>query len=301
MAGRARAALLILAIAGATVAGFLVPGPAVLAAEPPHPPVAVPDCPAGWTWLEDHSWWVEKGEAYPGRHIHTELCFPLYRTFNRTLHLDLTIRLHGQPGPIDFVRIQAWPSYDPAWQRSASQLGLGPCNTNDCVYHVPVDLNLSGPTGTFEFRFTTNIRTNAFKVRQFNTSRWDACNVTCSGGYSTKRFGAASWYDRGVDYTNVYTDDGAATDKGLAHILSSGPITSPFTFTLKGEGVEYAEGDANSHAGDHGVILPRSGNTFTLDPALFAPGTHKLYLRSEEQTSIGLNAGQAVIDFTVGP
>jgi hypothetical protein len=284
-------------LAGGAVAAPAPPSAPVVALVAPHPPVAVPDCAPGWTWLEDHTWWIEPGEAYPGRHIHAEFCFPLYRTFDRTLHLDLTIRLHGRPGPIDFVRVQAWPAYDPAWLRSASQLGLAACNADDCVYHVPVDMNLTGATGTFEFRVTVNIRSNAFGVRMFNTSRFDACNVTCSGGYDTKRFGAAGWYARGIDYTNVYTNDNATS--GIAHTLATGPISSPLTFTLRGEGTQYAEVDADSHHGDHGVVLARSGNTFTLDPAALAPGRHKLYLRSEETTSVGLNAGQAVIGFRV--
>lgn len=268
----------------------LAPVAVVQAAQ--HAPVAVPSCagyPEPRAWLEAHDWWTQTGEASPGRHIHVETCFPLHQTIGRSLHLDLTIREHTQPGTINQVRIQAWPSYDPAWSKTVSLA----CATDNCVFQVPADVPLTGATGTFEFRVTANIASNAFGKRQYQSTRWDACVVTCSGGYSTHRTGAAGWY-LDTDYTNVYINDSAAD-----RLAYGGPLTSPLTFTAKGDGKLIASIDANSHAGDPGIILPGNG-TYTIDPALLAPGTHKLFLRAEEQGADGVNAGQYVQGFTVG-
>lgn len=259
----------------------------------PHQPVPVPSCagyPEPRAWLEAHDWWTQTGEASPGRHIHVETCFPLHQTIGRSLHLDLTIRLHEQPGTITLLRVQAWPSYDPAWSKTVKLV----CVTDNCVFEVPADIPLAGATGTFEFRVTANIGTNVFGKRQYQSTRWDACVVTCTGGYSTHRTGAAGWYPD-TDYTNVYISDAAAD-----RLAYGGPLTKPYSFTAKGDGKLIASVDANSHAGDPGIVLTPSSGIYTIDPALLAPGTHKLFLRAEEQGADGVNAGQYVQGFTVG-
>jgi hypothetical protein len=210
------------------------------------PAQSVPSCagyPEHRVWAVSHSWWRQNGDPWPGRHIHFGGCFPVHQIIGRTLHLDLRLDLHNAPGTVTLLRIQAWPSYDPAWSKSVS---ISSC-PEDTGCLIPVDLNLNGPTGTFEFRLTANIPSNAFGVRQYESTRFDACVVTCVGGYTTHRTGAAGWY---FDYQNVYIDDTAFD------ALTAGPVKGTITvpFRCLDERCQ-ASIDQRSHVNDPGLIL----------------------------------------------
>lgn len=291
----------------AALAILLTAAPPAMAAAP-LPALTVPDCSVyaePRVWLENHSWWIQKGEARPGRHIHWEGCFPLNPggtlaspIVGRSMHLDATIRLHNRPGQIKWLRIQGWAAYDPAWQRSASQLGYGPCNADDCVYHSGIDVPWNGPTGMYEVRLTANLDPNVFNTRQFNTARFDVCVLTCSGGYSTRRTGAAGWYNGA--YQNVYL-----SNADVARLAYGAPLTAPYVVHgIKCDHKCFAAIDENSHAGDPGIPLTISGGNVTIDPALLEPGYHKLFLRDEQTftsgTHQGVSAGQYVMAFRVG-
>lgn len=290
-----RPILVIGLVVGAFIAGLL--GFAVKGAIPAQ---NVPNCagyPEPRVWVVSHSWWIQTGDPWPGRHIHFGGCFPVHQTIGRTLHLDLRLDLHNAPGTVTLLRIQAWPSYDPAWQKTVS-ISSCPEDTG-CI--VPVDLALNGATGTFEFRLTANIGKNAFGVRQYMSTRFDACVVTCSGGYSTHRTGAAGWY---FDYQNVYIDDGAF-DR-LTSRPVSGTITVPFR--CLDERCQ-ASIDQRSHVSDPGLILfggpgiadmgSGGSHTITIDTTKLADGGHRLFLRDEHKIATGIAAGQLEVGFTV--
>lgn len=295
MRGIRRAAVAVLASVGLAVALF---GPAVQAAQ--LPAQNVPSCagyPEHRVWVVSHSWWLQNGDTWPGRHIHFGGCFPVHQVIGRSLHLDLRLDLHAAPGTVTLLRIQAWPAYDPAWQKSVS---ISSC-PEDTGCLVPVDVPLNGATGTFEFRITANIPTNAFGVRQYQSTRFDACVVTCAGGYSEHRTGAAGWY---FDYQNVYVDD-AAFDK-----LTAGPVSGTISipFRCLDERCQ-ASIDQRSHVGEPGLILfggpgiadmgAGGSHTITIDTRLLADGGHRLFLRDEHKIASGISAGQLEVGFTV--
>lgn len=240
--------------------------------------------------VESHSWWIQKGEPAPGRHIHVSTCFPRHAVLGGSLHLDIAIALHNQPGTVTLVRVQAWPQLDPAWQKTVSLS----CPTANCDFVVPADINLGSATGWSEFRVTANIKSNVFGQRQYQTTRWPACLRTCSGGYGTHRTGAGGWYLG--SYQNAYIDD-ASMDA-----IQRGPING-LTFRAKGDRSRVTVAvDAHSHDHDPGIVL---GTTTSHDwksytiPKGLASGPHKLFIRTEQDFSTGTSAGQFVVGFTV--
>lgn len=264
------------------IIGLILPSGSVAAADP--------GCAAGEVRVVSHSWWQQKGEAFPGRHIHMATCFPRHAVLSGTLHLDLDITLHNQPGTITKLRIQAWPQLDPAWQKTVSMS----CPTSECVFHVPADINLGSATGWTEFRLTANISSNVFGQRQYESTRFPACLRTCSGGYASHRDGAAGWYLG--SYQNAYVSS-SFVDK-----VQAGPITPGTTFQAKGDRNRMIVAiDANSHANDSGIVLGTTTShdwkTYTI-PNL-PSGWHRLYVRTEQDFSTGMSAGQYELWFYV--
>lgn len=262
-----------------------------------RPAVSVPDCtgyPEHRVWLETHSWWIEKGEAFPGRHIHLGTCFPLGQLITGpTLGLDVYVLSHNQPGTITYVR---------ASRESVVVLKVPvnwPCAVATCEFPVlHMNVPLASETGNIEIRLTANIDHNAFNHRQYNTTRWRIYHSSTSGGY-VKRSGAAGWYD---GYENAYLED------AFALRLAASCVSGVQTFTAKGDSGDkvIVAVDPNSHAGDPGLVLTPSGGTYTLDTSQLEPGWHKLFVRDEHTFTsagsahgIGMGAGQFIETFCV--
>ena len=80
-----RPILLTAVMVGAFVAGLL--GFAAKGAQ--LPAQSVPSCagyPEHRVWVVSHSWWIQNGDSWPGRHIHFGGCFPVHQVIGRSLH-----------------------------------------------------------------------------------------------------------------------------------------------------------------------------------------------------------------------
>jgi hypothetical protein len=260
--------------------------PGVAAVTPPQPD---PGCAAGWSYKVSHSWWIEKGQPFPGRHIHVGGCVPSHRTLTgSSVTLSGIIELHNDPGTLGYIRA--------SWESTVVVKATinRRCATN-CVIPWSLTVPFGGRTGWHELRLTANIGTNVFGDRQYQSTRYPMCLGTCSGGYSTHRTGMAGWYHD--NYQNAYLDEASALR------LEAGPVTGSLIIRAKGDGHRTIVAlDANSHAGDPGIVLGSTTSTsyqsYTI-PAGLPTGWHRLFVRTERDFSDGMSAGQGEFWFYV--
>lgn len=255
-------------------------------------------------FIESHVWWIQNGDTLPkfgeGRHIHVVTCFPLNHHVRGTVHLDVMITLHNDPGIVKALRIQAFNVA--TWTVPLNLRCTTPDASGDCVYTIPIDLDtIKVPNGEREFRITANIPNNVFGQRMYQTTRWHmiidnpGASINPGSESASRSPGAAGWYHS--TYANVFCgpNDG--------YNLVSHPISGVISITCKfDQQTAKAAIDSNSHLGIPGtVVLNTTGGTrtITFDTRTLSNGPHKLVLATDRSFSDGSLRGQLILHFTV--
>ncbi len=266
--------------------------------DPPDPKSCAGYPELRW-YLASQGWWRENkaGEAPEGRHIHVETCFPLHQNISGTFHLDIWVKLHNKPGRVSMVRIQAFNVYTLIQPVNLT------CDTNDCTYLVPMDVDTTKiPNGNREFRITANIRAQdaAFGKRFYQTTRWHAVINNGGSGHSgsesrSRSPGAAGWYG---SYANVYC--GPNDGFNLISKNQSGVVTMTCRFDRS---TAFATLDPDFHHGNSGTVILNATTggvkTFGIDTTTLTNGTHKLFVSTSAKTGSGVLTGVLVLLFNV--
>lgn len=280
------------------------PASEVLAADP-LPPNPVPSCPTGRVYLESQSWWSDSRVPFPGAHIHLATCFPLHQVVTGNVTLNIRGILHGNPGTVNFLRVQVWQQGSNISGNLVQNIPGGwSCPTGECIRDFTMTINTSGlSAGRRELRLTLNIPKTPTGNRQFNTTRWPLYIRSTTGSNHTliDRIGTAGWYTSS-EYTQVWI-----TAADALRLAKGPPLSGIFPLHVKGED-DFLEVsvDAKAHGNDPGLVLyDGAGNntqrTVQLDTRLLADGQHRLFIRTDDPDTSpkGVNSGVFVIPFTV--
>ncbi len=311
----------------ALVAVF-VPVQAAQAADP----LTCEGYPEPRVFIEAQDWWQPtiSGTENHG-HVHVGACWPRTHladgSFNRVtgnVHLDVVVKLHENPGRLDFVRVHlndANGGNQQVFRRDIDQR----CPTADCTWVVPVDFNgAASPVDGFQ-----NIRLAAIVQHDDGTKAFGgtALQVYLANGKTVRHqsggFGAPiprqvthGWYS-GALYTN------AEIRSWMPHTVSG--VWTPQVRLDKGSSPvnvrrSFASIDPNFHAGFAGqVILDRPGpytGPLAVDTRGLTNGQHKLFLRADApcdgtagqncgtkpgggSNNVSTNSGVQVVTFTV--
>jgi hypothetical protein len=264
-----------------------------------------PNCQNGGYAIESQGWWQPlAGAPEPGAsgHIHLGVCFPLNGTLSGAAPVDAVIQLHNNPSTLTNVR---W-SDEVAVRQNAPQSFS--CATEQCQITVPltIDPGLMANSGWHEIRFTADTRTKDGQ-RMFQTTRWcvNAANGRSASNYcgptDPGRNAAAGWYT-GIEYTNVWIDDGTFPYQ---------PLKGTWCFRARFEDDRgFASVDPAFHADppnigtvlydDVGLNVWRS---ICLDTTTLTNGVHTLHLRTDDAGTPpappGTASGVYSIRFTV--
>lgn len=268
----------------AVAAAALVSTPAAPAAAVEYP------CEPGNVQIEPQSWWRDPGEAWPGRHIHMQLCWPT-GIVSGTITRDVRLLLHEQPEPFEIIRmrIKDEASGRDVWVADLDTLNLvsdGQGNFSDTVT-MSFDTD-SMTTGIHSMQLNTMV-TQPNGAQQWISSGLALYVRSNTGGQTSRNFIRANgWY---TDFNYL----SSSTDTPLAAFRT---IQQPFSFNTKCNGPSLAStadiigcsvvSDMNAHAGFAGnPILPFVAGpaTRTATVSGLAPGLHKLVINTEADSS----------------
>lgn len=284
----------------ATIASGLIVGPPIVTEAPAVAAVEYP-CPVGQVQIEPQSWWRDPGEAWPGRHIHMQLCWPT-GVVTGTVSGTIKLVFHEQPTPFSIIRqrIRDEASGKDVWVADLSTIKLVSDGAGNYTASVP-------------FSFATSSMTTGIHSMQLNTmvtqpdpnpeddvvdrpQQWISSGLalyvrSSSGGQTTRNFiRAHGWY---TDFEYL-----AATTK--TPLAAFRTIQQPFSFNTicNGPSLNEPEGrvtgcsvvsDPNAHAGFAGnPILPfvAGAATRTATVSGLAPGLHKIAINTEAESTL---------------
>lgn len=227
-------------------------------------------------------------------------------TLSGTVGFDLVVKMHNNPGQVNYVAVVAKTdsqerviSVNPGWR----------CPVADCTFTQHFDLAMSefDKSGLEEIRFRasarqgdlgTEIRTRvSFQTHVANGKPFDDMGrlpflrgtgwypnlLYCEAGYRNDMVPVPSSFVSGIWTTQIRQVDHAAGDA---------PVTR-----------HDARVDPNIHGGNRGTFLMDGPGQYqgplSVNTAQFAKGAHKLMLKTECQTSAGINSGVLVVPFDV--
>ena len=287
---------LLASVAALILATSAIGTPAVSAVEYP--------CAPGFVQIEPQSWWRDPGEAWPGRHIHEQLCWPT-GVVSGTVSGTLRLLLHAQPTPFSIIRsrIKDEASGTDVWVADLSTINLVSDGNGNYSADVPFSFDTDAlTTGIHSMQLNTMV-TQPNGAQQWISSGLALYVRSASGGQTTRNFiRAHAWY---TDFEYL----AASTDTPLANFRE---ISQPFSFNTKCNGPSAAAGvtivgcsvvsDPNAHAGFPGnPILPfvagPATRTATLDG--LAPGLHKIAINTEATSSQRAGTLNSVLVITV--
>jgi len=155
-----------------------------------------------------------------------------------------------------------------------------------------VDFSTWG-TGRREMRWTANIPTNDEGNRQYQSTGWQVCHITCSPSYrSGPWIEARGWYE-GHGYAI------ARLTSGIESVRSGGTVSVSLKPGSGGDATVFSAAyiDPALHSGDDGIVLGTWNGQYVGSVTLpvLPSGPHRLVLLSSD----GQNAGVLVVPFVV--
>ena len=294
---RASLAVLLMAMLFVTI-GVVVSAPASAA---PNPETCE-GYPEPRVYLESHAWWntILSGTEDFG-HLHTEACFPRthdpdgsINAISGTLHLDVKVVMHHNPGVLDWVRVQVSGDgfnnvgamtklhetcdgqNDPDWDAAMGA----------CTWWVPMDVDttVAGADGFNEFRVSAKV-TEPTGDEMRNSTGWQA------------------YLANGRSVNHYRSDIGAFTEargwyEGSGYAV--GRLASPLPYEVSGTwspdvvmdkgaggkdvGWSFASVDPHFHFDDEGMKLVDQAGPFrgriSIDTTKLTDGEHRLYLQA---------------------
>lgn len=277
----------VLAALAALALLFSVPAtPAVQAVEYP--------CDAGAVQIEDQSWWKDAdGEAWPGRHIHQQLCWPT-GVVSGTFTANVRVILHAQPAgaTIDHMRIRSAGRSD-VWTKTSGFPSV-PAGGGDVSFNVTMTFDtVSLPSGFNEMQMATVVN-QPNGAQQFVSSNHPLyVRSAVAAGGSRDYHETRSWYTA-FEYTNggLNPVSGQTANAALAALRV---VTPSETFRSRcaapsGEDPDSCTAwvDPDAHNGNPGTSLISDAGgpavrTVTI-PSL-SPGLHKIVVARSEATA----------------
>ena len=242
-------------------------------------------CATGNVQVETQAWWQDAaGEAWPGRHIHQQLCWPtgvVSGTFTR----DVRILLHAQPTGARITRIRITDGGGATmWSKTS---GFPAFNGGDLSFTVTMSFSTSRmSSGAHEMRLATIVRQPS-GVDQFVSSAHLLWVRSTSGGTDRRWHEARGWYPR-FEYVNARTKTPLANFREMtAGETFHAQCASPSGHNGTGCGVFV---DPNAHAGFPGTLVGPWVNgeaSRTLAFPSLSPGLHKLMIRHDSKANLG--------------
>jgi hypothetical protein len=281
---------------------------------PPSPtggdPLTCEGYPEQRVFLEAQGWWTRT----PTRtgtdfgHVHVGTCFPWAQRLTGTVHLDVRVMLHENPGVLRQVRIQIFKAAPDTF--SEQQLT---CPQETCTwwFRMAVDTSKATKDGCQEFRIQAHVD-EPDGNRTLATNGWRAflANGKLLDPYCDFRgfdfVEGRGWYgDFGGEefgYENGRLEDPlpvAPVFGTWAPHVKMGPGAGGIPTTYHSVHV-----DPDFHHGDRGIVLEEGPGKFDdelpIDTRLLGDGAHRLVLRTDADTNTGSTlSGLLVIPFTV--
>jgi hypothetical protein len=273
-------------------------------------------CDPGFVQIEDQAWWLDDtGEAWPGRHIHQQLCWPT-GVVSGTFSQNVRVLLHAQPAGAELTRIRITDgSGATMWSQDDGFPAIP--SGGDLVYNVTVSFSTSGmSTGIHEMRLAT-IVDQPNGAQQFVSSGHPLYVRSSSGGATSRDYHEArGWYTE-FEYTNarLKLKSGQTGNSALADLRVLSPSE---TFNMQcaapsGEDPDVCTSwlDPDAHNGNPGTLLANptvsggSASATVTTPSNLSPGLHKIVVARSEATadlgpvSDGTNSGLFVVTVLV--
>jgi hypothetical protein len=249
-------------------------------------------CAVGNVQIEPQSWWRDPGEAWPGRHIHMQLCWPT-GIVTGTVARDIKLTFHEQPTPFSIIRMRIRDEASGAdkWRADVSSIRLVSEGQGNYTATVPMSFDTAGMSSGIH-----SMQLNTMVTQPSGAQQWISTNLamyvrSASGGQTDRNFWRAhGWY---TDFEYL-----AATTR--TPLASFRQITQPFSFNTicNGPSLNKPEGrvtgcsvvsDPNAHAGFPGTnILPfvAGESTRTATVSGLTPGLHKIAINTEARSTL---------------
>lgn len=244
-------------------------------------------------FLEAQDWWQPPGQEDFG-HVHMGMCFPRTNlpdgSINKvsgTVHFDFVVKLHNNPGTLDFVRIHLYDGNGQNHQVVRVNVG-STCPSGDCTFNIPVDLDtrVSSTDGYANIRAAAIVHHPEHGgTKRFAGAAWPmylANGNPVKDAIKPTRIAGSSWYT-GALYEEAELNS-------LLPYTVSGTWT-PLVRMEKGAGgvnvtSSFVSIDPSFHASpvDPGtVVLDRVGpykGPVSIDTTALSNGSHKLFIRA---------------------
>jgi hypothetical protein len=274
---------------------------ALAVSQPTRGATAEYPCATGYVQVEDQAWWQNRtGEAWPGRHVHQQMCWPT-GVVSGTVSMPVRVLLHAQPSGARLTRVRITDGGGATMWSQTSNLGTPDANGNQTLT-VNVTFSTSGmSTGAHEMRLAS-IVSQPSGAEQFVSSAHPLYVRSMTGGTDRDWHEARGWYT-GFEYDNARTRTP----------LTTGLVSLPFSYDTQCAAPSGAPVtgcsvwlDPDAHNGSMGTnILPLvngpSRRTAIIDG--LAPGLHKIAIKTDASGNFsgqdGTNSGLFVLTILV--
>jgi hypothetical protein len=283
-------------------------------------PLTCEGYPEPRVFTEVQSWW--EGNNVDGvAHVHGGTCFPVLGTVSGTVHFDVRVMMHNNPGTLTEVFFGVF-NYEQVHgiARPNARCDDGGSNVDTCTfwYSFNVDTTKAGADGLMTFRMKPQVTLPDGK-EMFTSGDWP---VTFDNGFPQGGSHGASvttwalvnrgWYDDGFDYQNPDLQTPSALNSPFTGIeplklrLDAGSGGFPTTYSAMLIDPDFHNPDPSKHKGT--VIFERNGPTrltYNFDTTVIPDGPHRLVLLSAAtvggQTNTGVSSVNIVVDNDGGP
>lgn len=296
------AVLLVLASLVVSASAEASTGPQACIGAPADNPTAL--YPETRQFVDGQSWWTQAGDLEP-RHLHVGACIPEREQLSGTIHFDVKVQLHANPGKVTYVAL-VWegPSGDTTYQ-SVNPAWTCPTLGN-CAFWKSFDIPASTWTnsGLEGFRLRATARQPDGKEMRASLNFQNYVNNGKSVGNVTRMpyLRGKGWYT-GLNYCE------AAARTDLAP-LPDAPLTGVWSPWIRQ--IDHGTDDANPthhdirldpniHGGIPGTFLVDAAGSrdgpISVDTDTLEAGRHTLFSKTDCETSAGLNSGVLVVPF----